>query len=137
MGKTAFHYKKSTGEIVGKVQVSQDSDLILNKRPRLIMMEVSNNHRALGKEHEYEILEGKIKRKPQERIDKEKADKEEFHRQRVMPEYLRDDTDILNEILVEHINGLNKKAGFPNIALNTIKTELKHRRESYRNPDKH
>jgi len=118
------------------VQVSQDSDLILNNRPGLRMIEVSNTHRALGKEHEYEILAGKIKRKSQEMIDKDKADKEEFYRQRVMPEYLRDDTDILNEILIEHINGLNKKAGFPNIDLNTIKTQLKQRRELHRNPDK-
>lgn len=136
MTKTALHYNKSTGEIVGITKVSRSSDLVLNKKQGLEMFEVANAHSAMGRIHEYEILQGKIKRKSQARIDKEESDKQQAIDQERMPTYFKSDDELINEILIDKINALNTQAGISNISADDVIAELEIRRELYRNPDK-
>lgn len=136
MTRSAVHYNKTTGEIIGTITVSRDNDLILNKKEGLEMFEVANAHSAMGRLHEYEILQGKIKRKPQTRIDKEESDKQEAREQHRMPAYLKSDDELINEILIEHINKLNAQSGLSSINIEELKADLETRRELHRNPDK-
>ncbi len=136
MTRSAFHYDKTTGEIIGTITVTRGGDLILNKKAGLEMFEVANAHSAMGRIHEYEILQGKIKRKAQARIDKEQSDKQDAREQYRMPVYLKSDDELTNEILIEHINKLNTQAGIKNIDLEELKAALTVRRELHRNPDK-
>ena len=99
------------------------------------MFEVSNTHRALGKLHEFEILQGKIKRKSQERIDKQESDKQEIEIQKRMPAYLKSDEEVKDEIILEYINQLKGQGS--NITTNDLKVEVEKRKQGiYRNPDK-
>ena len=136
MAASGLHYNKSTGEIAGSTNVSRDSDLVLNKKEGLELFKVSNSHRAIGRLHEYEILEGKIKRKSQVRIDKHESDKQEAMEQGRMPEFLKSDDELINEIMIEKINTLNAQAGITNISIEELKADLVERRELHRNPDK-
>ncbi len=136
MSKTAFNYDAVSGEIINRVQVSRDSDLVLNQINGLEMLEVASAHTAIGREHEYEIKQGEIKRKAQSVIDKEVSDKQEAINQHRMPEFLKTDEELFDQILIEHINKLNTQAGIESIDIEELKADLESRRELHRNPDK-
>jgi hypothetical protein len=75
MAKTGINYKESTGEIDSVVTVSRDSDLALNKRVGMKLIEVTAGHPCINKPEEYEIKSGKVKKKTVSKIAKEKKDR--------------------------------------------------------------
>lgn len=75
MAKTGINYNPVTGEIKNIVTVSVGSDLILNKADGMELLEIVPGHKLIGKEEEYEIKNGKPKKKAAVNIAKEKKDR--------------------------------------------------------------
>jgi hypothetical protein len=135
VAKSGLHYDKVTGEIIGTVTVSQDSDLILNKIEGLELLEVDTFHEAIGQVHKFEVKQGKVKEKTQARIDKEEADKQVIENRKRIPVYLKSEEEMLQEIMLNKINELRERAGLADITPTDIVAEIEILKETYRNPE--
>ena len=129
-----IEYDKNTGEVLTRLAMSAEEDFLASTKDG-DWIEIDEKHPLARGERQdlYTVDNGKLKKKTKAIIARETKESEIAEEQRRMPEFLKDDTEILNEILVEHINELNTSAGIPKINMDTIKKKLNQSREQYRN----
>lgn len=135
--KIAIQYNKKTGEILSCLSMSCKNDFLLNIKNE-DYIEINRHHQLArgGIQNHWIVSNGKLKKKAKAIITKESKERDDVEKQRMMPEYLKDDTEIINEILIDSINELNMQTGLSPIDTNSIKAQLIERREQYKNPNK-